>query len=84
MSECGHSQNAQIFMPSLTGGKSNGCPFVWCRMCGAIWLPHVPSFERAFERHEKRRLQAPVDGIGNVEGYWILPGLGAIIRPVTG
>lgn len=76
---CEHTINAQVKMPSLLGGPNpGGCPFVWCRACGAIWLPRLRSFTQAFERHEKVVAQAPIDGI-NTEGYWILPGVGGII-----
>lgn len=77
---CDHSTNAGIRMPSMSGrANPDGCPFVWCRKCGAIWLPRQPTFDRAFERHEKQEISAPVDGV-TIQGYWILPGIGGIIR----
>lgn len=77
---CDHEANAQIAMPSKSGRAApDVCPFVWCRKCGALWLPKQPAFDRAFERHEKEKITAPIDDI-NVEGYWVLPGLGAIIQ----
>jgi hypothetical protein len=76
---CEHTINVQIKMPSLTGGANpDGCPFVWCRSCGAIWLPRLRVFTQAFERHEKVVGYAPIDGL-DAEGYWILPGVGGII-----
>ncbi len=76
---CEHTINSQIKMPSLSGrANPDGCPFIWCRTCGAIWLPRARAFDLAFERHPKENVHAPVDGM-NIEGYWILPGLGNII-----
>lgn len=82
--ECDHKQNAQITMPSRTGAQSNAVPVIWCRKCGSLWLPRLPSFDRAFETHTATLCTAPIDGIGNVNGYWIHPGVGAIVRPVMG
>lgn len=76
---CDHSINAAIKMPGMHGRASDACSFVWCRACGAIWLPRQPSFDRAFERHSKELAQAPVDG-QTIEGYWVIPGLGSIIQ----
>lgn len=79
---CNHERNCGIAMPSRDGGgQSNAVPFIWCRNCGAIWLPKQRSFDRAFEHHEKQECQAPVEGIGNVNGYWVLPGIRAVIIP---
>lgn len=76
--ECGHVMPAQVSMPSRESGReANVVPFGWCRDCGAIWLPKLPSFDRGFERHDKIPSTSAVDGIGAVAGYWILPGAAA-------
>ncbi len=81
--ECKHYETATIKMPSLTGQNNpDGCPFGWCRGCGAIWLPEQPKFTKAFERHQKRAANAPLDDI-TVKGYWVLPGIYNLALPVT-
>lgn len=71
---CDHASNVLIKMPSMNNRPMRDqCPFAWCRECGAVWLPKQPSFDRAFENHEKERGHLPADGV-TIEGYWVLPG----------
>ena len=76
---CPHTSNASISMPGTHGRAVGACPFVWCRDCGAIWLPRQPTFTLAFERHTTVQAAAPFDGV-TIEGYWVLPGPGSIIQ----
>jgi len=81
MSNCEHDSNCMIKMPGIHGGAvPDACPFVWCRQCGALWIPKLPSFDRAFEHHAKERCTAPIDGM-TIEGYWILPGKLSLFMP---
>jgi len=64
-------------MPGMHGNAVDACPFVWCRVCGAIWLPRQEGFTRAFERHSLSVAVAPMNG--GIEGYWIVPGLNNVI-----
>lgn len=77
---CSHDAPAQVQMPGKESGRaSNAVPFGWCRECGAIWLPKLPSFDKAFSRHEMIPSTSVVDDIGAVQGYWILPGTVQIV-----
>ena len=81
---CDHASNVLIKMPSVTGkpllDQRYQCPFAWCRQCGAVWLPKLPSFDRAFENHQKERGFLPSDDV-TIEGYWVLPGASTLILP---
>ena len=77
---CSHDAPAQVRMPSRESGReSNAVAFGWCRECGAIWLPKLPSFDQAFSRHSVVPATCVVDGIGAVNGYWVLPGTVQIV-----
>lgn len=79
--ECTHERNAAISLPTLSGRAApDVCPFVWCRTCGAICIPRIPMFERAFETHARDAALMPVN-TATIQAIWVHPGDLGIIVP---